>query len=185
MAQDSSAIRITARRTDQKVNLGNSGARASLRVPAGTILELRTSNGSINVTGSTGDVTAHTSNGKIQIRDSVGRLTLDTSNGQVEVNSSSASVDARTSNGQISFSGKLADGSHVFRTSNGRIVITLPAGTIFGIDAGTSNGKITSDFAVNRTGGSGDNQLRGATGNNPAVSIQASTSNGAIELHQQ
>ena len=33
-------------------------------------------------------------------------------------------------------------------TSNGSLVITLPASAQFAVDADTSNGKITSDFAV-------------------------------------
>ena len=63
-------------------------------------------------------------------------------------------------------------------------MITLPASARFHIDADTSNGKVTSDFPVSVTGGAGDTELRGSVGQNPAVSIEAHTSNGDIEIRQ-
>src|SRR5512139_1530819 len=56
MTQDGDTIRVVAKRTDQRVDIGNSGASAKLRVPEGTILDLRSSNGSIVSAGSVGDV---------------------------------------------------------------------------------------------------------------------------------
>ena len=47
MTQDGDTIRVVAKRTDQRVDIGNSGASAELSVPNGTILDLRSSNGSI------------------------------------------------------------------------------------------------------------------------------------------
>ena len=45
MTQDGDTIRVVAKRTDQRVDLGNTGASAKLRVPNGAILDLRSSNG--------------------------------------------------------------------------------------------------------------------------------------------
>ena len=67
MTQDGNTVRIIARRTNQPFNTGNSGAPANVQVPAGAILELRTSNGHLGVNGATGDVTARTSNGRIDV----------------------------------------------------------------------------------------------------------------------
>jgi len=184
MLQESGVIRIVARRINPNNTWGNSGASATLKVPGGTSLELRSSNGGLTVTGPTSDVTANTSNGKIQIEGSQGNLKLDTSNSSIEVNATSAVVAAHTSNGAIAFRGELAQGNHSFRTSNGRITLTLPSNASFNIDAETSNGKVTSDFAVTRTSASRDSELRGTIGGNPATSVELRTSNGGIEIQQ-
>ena len=184
MTQDGNTVRIIARRTNQPFNMGNSGARAVAQVPAGAILELRTSNGHLSVNGATSDVTARTSNGRIDVEGSQGRLRLDTSNGNIEVRSDSAVVTAQTSNGQIIFAGALAQGDHSFRSSNGRITLTLPAGASFRVDADTSNGRVTSDLAVKRSGGSDEKHLSGVVGENPTILIEAHTSNSNIEIRQ-
>jgi DUF4097 and DUF4098 domain-containing protein YvlB len=184
MTQDGNTVRIIARRTNQPFNTGNSGAQADVQVPAGAILELASSNGQLSVNGATGDGTARTSNGRIDVEGSQGRLKLDTSNGNIEVNSDSAIVTAKTSNGQIIFAGTLAQGDHSFISSNGRITLTLPSGSSFRVTADTSNGRVTSDFAIKPSGGSDEKNLRGTAGENPSVSIEAHTSNSNIEIRQ-
>lgn len=201
MTQDGGTIRITARRTDKRVDLGNSGASAQLTVPNGAILELRTSNGSIISSGPVGDVIADTSNGKVEIKGPVGQLDLQTSNGQItvsggrgrlkletsnggiDVTADNVAVDARTSNGQIRFTGSLATGTHELRTSNAGIIITLPSGAAFNVDADTSNGKINSDFAVSGNDLS-DTRLRGTVGGGSGTTIGLHASNGNIELRR-
>jgi DUF4097 and DUF4098 domain-containing protein YvlB len=184
MTEESGIVRIIARRINQTMNTGNSGASASLKAPAGTILELHSSNGNITVNGPTGEVTANTSNGRIAIGGGTGQLRLDTSNGNIEVVADNAVVNARTSNGQITFKGTFAQGDQSFRTSNGRITLTLPSNASFKFDAATSNGKVTSDFPVNRTSGSSEKELSGTVGPNPVTSIDLHTSNGSIEIQQ-
>jgi DUF4097 and DUF4098 domain-containing protein YvlB len=184
MTQDGGAVRVVARRINRASNWGNSGASATLKVPSGAVLELRSSNGTVTVLGQTGDVTINTSNGKISVDGSRGQLKLDTSNGSIEASADQAVVNARTSNGAITFKGALAQGNHTLRTSNGKITLTLPASASFKLDAETSNGKVSSDFAVTRTGGSRDSELRGTVGDNPATSIELRTSNGGIELRK-
>jgi hypothetical protein len=201
MTQDGGAIRIIARRTDRRVDIGNSGASAQLTVPNGALLELRTSNGGIISSGPVGDMVAQTSNGKIDVKGTVGQLDLQTSNGQITVNGGSGrlqletsnggidvtadnvAVDARTSNGQVRFTGSLASGTHELRTSNAGIVITLPAEAAFNVDADTSNGKVTSDFAVTAND-IGDTRLRGTVGGGGQTTIGLHASNGNIELRQ-
>jgi hypothetical protein len=201
MTQDGDTIRVVAKRTDRRVDLGNSGASAKLRVPEGSILDLRSSNGSITTAGAVGDVKAKTSNGPIDVRGPRGQLDLVTSNGPVTINGGSglinaetsngsidltaenASVTARTSNGPIHFSGSLAQGRSQLKTSNGGIVVTLPANAQFALAAETSNGKITSDFSV--SGGiRSDTQLRGTVGSDPGTTLELQTSNGGIDLRQ-
>ena len=201
MTQDGGAIRITARRIDKRVDLGNSGASAQLTVPNGAVLELRASNGGIISSGPVGDVIAQTSNGRIEIKGTVGQLDLQTSNGQItvkggsgllkletsnggiDVTADNVAVNARTSNGEVRFTGSLASGSHELRTSNAGIVITLPSGAAFNVDADTSNGKVTSDFAVSANDVS-DTRLRGTVGGGSGTTIGLHASNGNIEIRR-
>jgi len=185
MTQEGDTVRIVARRTDGPVLMGNSGASIELTVPAGASLDLRTSNGHIRTDGVTGDISMDTSNGALDVSGGGGRLDLATSNGRVDVEARDAVVDAQTSNGAIDFRGSLAAGRHSFRTSNGRIAITLPAGARFRIDASTSNGDVSADFPVSGAGSSRDDELHGTVGENPDVSINAETSNGNIDIRQE
>lgn len=201
MTNDGGVIRITARRTDRRVDIGNSGASAQLTVPNGAVLELRTSNGSIISSGPVGDVVADTSNGKIDVKGAAGQLNLSTSNGQITVNGGSGKLDletsnggidvtadnvlitARTSNGQVRFTGSLATGTHELRTSNAGIVITLPSSAAFNVDADTSNGKITSDFAVSG-GDISDTYVHGSVSGGGQTTIGLHASNGNIEIRR-
>jgi DUF4097 and DUF4098 domain-containing protein YvlB len=175
------------------------GASAVVTVPAGSVLVLRTSNGSIAVTGITGTVVADTSNagvtatgplealrvktsnGKVVVAQGGGLLTLETSNGAIDVGATDAVVEARTSNGKITFAGSLAAGTSRLRTSNATIDLTLPADAAFSVDAQTSNAKIVTDFAV--TGGStSDDRLTGAAGGGGDTTIILETSNNPITI---
>jgi len=201
MQQDGSTIRVVARRTDQRVDIGNSGASARLRVPAGTTLDLRASNGAITSAGAVGSVKADTSNGAIDVRGAAGPLNLVTSNGAVTIDGGSGSLNAETSNGAINvtaenvtftgrtsngfvrFNGTLAPGRSQLDTSNGGIVVTLPGSAQFLVNADTSNAKINSEFAVTAQNFS-DNELHGTVGVDPAVSLELHTSNGGINLRK-
>ena len=201
MTQDGDTIRVVAKRTDQRVDIGNSGASAQLSVPNGAILDLRSSNGPITSSGAVGDVKAQTSNGPIVVRGSAGQLDLntsngpittnggggpinvETSNGSIDVTADKAMITGRTSNGPIHFTGSLAQGHSELSTSNGDVVVTLPASAQFAVDAETSNAKISSDFAVTSQDFS-DNRLRGTVGSDPGATLRLQTSNGPITLHQ-
>ena len=201
MAQDGDTIRVVAKRTDQRIDIGNSGASAKLVVPNGAILDLRSSNGPITTSGAVSDVKAQTSNGRIVARGSAGQLDLttsngpitssggsgpisvETSNGAIDVTADNAVVTGRTSNGPIHFTGSLAQGRSELNTSNGNIVVTLPASAQFVVDADTSNAKISSDFAVTARDSS-DNHLSGTVGSDPGITLRLQTSNGPIELRQ-
>jgi len=201
LTQDGDTIRVVAKRIDQRVDIGNSGASAKLSVPEGAILDLHSSNGPMTSSGPVGDVKAQTSNGPIDVRRSRGQLDLrtsngpitinggsgsinaETSNGPIEITTENATVNARTSNGPIRFNGSLAQGGSLLDTSNGNLVVTLPATAQFALDAQTSNAQITSDFAV--SGGSrSDTQLRGAVGSDSGTTLELHTSNGPIDLRQ-
>lgn len=176
-------VRIVARRADNRM-ADNSGARFDVNVPGGSTLELHTSNGEVTVRGVTGDVTVDTSNGHIRIDGGQGRLDLSSGNGDINIAAQDALVNADISNGSIRFDGSLAEGNQNFSTSNGAIVVTLPAGARFRVSANTSNGDVTSDFPVTVSGSLRKGELNGAVGENPGISLSLRSSNGNIEIRQ-
>lgn len=179
-------VRVTALRP-RCVDLcgDSSGADVEIVVPADARIELRTSNGLVTSTGVAGPLFLRTANGDIVARGALGRIDASTSNGSIEIlQASAALVTADTSNGKITFTGTLAAGQHSLRSSNGGIDVTLPANLIFRIDAATSNGRVLTDFLVNRTD-TGESTLVGTVGDaNPATTVQLETSNGNIDIRR-
>ncbi len=200
--QEKDTIKIVARRADEKEHEGMAGVAAEIHVPANAAEDLRTSNGSIHVTGGTGAITVKTTNGSVHAKDAkgnlhltttngsievagaAGRLELETTNGRINVAGERVKLTAHTSNAAISFAGTLGDGDHVLGTANGPINVTLPADAQFKVDAATSNGSIDCEF----TGGGktrGKVRLESSTGDNPALAMKLRTSNGSIGIHKR
>ena len=140
---------------------GNTQADIYVTVPANTALRLETSNGRIEVTGTTrggiletsngaialedvkGDFEATTSNGEVEINTIDGSAFIRTSNGEVSVQEAKGEFNIKTSNGSVSFSGEMTPGgSNRLVTSNDSIEIELTGTPSLNLDASTSNGEV-------------------------------------------
>jgi RNA polymerase sigma factor (sigma-70 family) len=200
MTQEKGAVRITARRLRERRD-SHEEVAAELRVPPGAVLDLRTSNGSVRLTGGTGAVKAQTSNGAIRAEGGKGalRLTtrngaiavtgatgvveLKTNNGRIDLQAENAVVKAETSNGAIAFRGSLAGGEHTFSTRNGAVTVTLPAGAKFRVDAATHLGTVKNEFTA-AAAKPGRRQVA-TVGEKPTATLKLHTSNGSIEIRKQ
>ncbi len=203
LTQDKDAIQVTARRLKEDVKNRSEGVNAAVKVPAGAVLHLGTSNGSVKLTGGTGKVVIQTKNGSVHGKDAKGELELSsangeivavgargranvkTSNGQIDLQVEKGVVTAHTSNGNVRFTGSLADGDHSFTTNNGGIGLTLPGATRFRFDATTTNGTITTDFVEASKKKSGTVNLKATVGDNPAVDLKLRTTNGSIRIQKE
>jgi hypothetical protein len=181
MTREGDTITVAARRI-AGFPRNNVGASARIRVPDGTDVRLKSSNGRLSVEGVEGAVDAHTSNGQVNVKSGTGRLTLASTNGGIHCEASDAVVLAETSNGPIEFRGLLAPGGSSFHSSNGRVTVKLPSRLAFRVDAKTSNGKISSDFDFEPGRGSKGRTLVGSTGENAKVSLKVRTSNGGVRI---
>jgi DUF4097 and DUF4098 domain-containing protein YvlB len=178
--QTSGAIEV---RADEKGStIGRSpSAAVEITAPVGSRVELRTSNGSITVTGLESDGNLRTSNGRITVRNMNGELNAETSNGSIEVREFSGSVILETSNGSIRFAGELVvDRENEMTTSNGSVTVDLEGEPSLELDARTSNGGVSSDHEMLVTS-SGEGRLVGTIGNGDA-SLRIRSSNGSISL---
>ncbi len=188
----------------------NRGAAIEIQVPERSTLDLHTTNGKINAAGILGDLVARSSNGAIQTQSTQGNLDLETtngnikveggvgrvvaksSNGSIEIASDKAVLDAHSSNGRITYRGRPIAGDHTLSTSNSSVSLKLPEDAGFKLEARTSNGHITNDFAGDNEGTgkkkkkSSKSQLSGNFGKQPtSVAFDIHTSNGNIEIRNQ
>jgi len=108
----------------------------TLRVPANLALDLKTTNGSVKVSGVRGALDVQATNGAIDVGGTAGPATLQTTNGAINVRlaaGAGASLDLETTNGAISAPG--AQGGRRVQTTVG------PGGPV--IKAHTNNGSIS------------------------------------------
>lgn len=122
-------------------------------------------------------------NGSIRLSDVTGHLELDTTNGRIEASRCGGSIDASTTNGRIEAELVRLNGqANSLSTTNGRIVVTVPATFAGEVDAGTTNGAINTELPVATTR-VGDNRLRG-TVNGGGAPLKLRTTNGGIEIRK-
>jgi DUF4097 and DUF4098 domain-containing protein YvlB len=139
-----------------------------LTVPARTDLDLRSYNGGITLTG---------------VR---GRTEFTTTNGGVHVSDAGGSVHGRTTNGgvKVALSGTRWDGEGLdVTTTNGGVVLEVPADFNAHLEAGTVNGGIHIDFPV-RVQGRLDRQLSTDLGSG-GPTIRAVTTNGGVRVNRR
>ena len=121
-------------------------------------------------------------NGSVTITQHDGALTARGSNGPVQVsNQRGGPVQLTTSNGPIRYEGTIEAGSeNSFDTSNGPIEVVVAGAASFALEATTSNGGVTSRFAL-LDGTKSDSKLTGRVGDGQAR-LTLHTSNGPIEV---
>ncbi|MBN2099935.1 MAG: DUF4097 family beta strand repeat protein [Dehalococcoidia bacterium] len=177
---------------------GNTEANIYVTVPANTALRLKTSDGKIEVQGTTRGGTLDTSNGDIVLEQVQGHFEATTSNGEVEIDTLDGSTFVRTSNGNVtvqeakgefniktsngnvSFSGKMTpSGSNRLVSTNGDIVVELTGTHSLNLDASTSFGEVDCEMPILATKTETDH-LVGTIGTGEAADLHIETSNGDV-----
>ena len=141
------------------------GVGWEIRVPRSIDLELRTTNGGIDVEGVAGN------------------LEIQTTNGGIDLDRVSGSVDGHTTNGGIhlALSGDRWSGRGIdLHTTNGGIRVEVPDGFDADLDVQTTNGGIELGFPVMVEGRIG-RRLRTTVGDG-GPSVRLRTTNGNVEI---
>jgi DUF4097 and DUF4098 domain-containing protein YvlB len=165
------SIRTRYREHDLTFNRGSHNNPASveytLTVPRTVRLdEIKLINGSLDITGLTGEVHASCINGRLEAHNLAGRAELSTINGH---------LDARFD--------QLAGSSIELNSVNGSVALTIPSDSKAEIEASTVSGGIENDFGlhVNHHQYVG-HDLRGELGSGgPRIKLE--NVNGRIEIH--
>lgn len=130
-------------------------------------------------------VQAKTSNGGLEATDLSGEVTLTTSNGRIIVSSEKGPQElvARTSNGSITINTVPESGYYNLRTSNGSVKVKLPEKLGISLSAKTSNGSINLGSGQWSFDGGrlSKNQVDAERGNGE-LQLNITTSNGSITL---
>jgi DUF4097 and DUF4098 domain-containing protein YvlB len=173
-------------------------------LPRNAAIVARSGDGSIRIERISGKVELRTDDGGIRGDDVSGELTLTTGDGSVVLDDVSGSVEVTTNDGGVSVTGKLAnarvrtgDGSVTVRaepgsamagdwaltTSDGSIVLYLPADFSADIDAHTGDGRIRSEFNLteDRDGERENRTVRGRIGKG-GHTLKVRTGDGSIAL---
>ena len=123
-------------------------------------------------------------NGAIRLSDVSGKLELGTTNGRIEAKGCAGIIDAATTNGRIEAElVRVTPGQKInLTTTNGKIVLAVPADLAAELDAGTTNGAIRTDLPV-VSSMLDDNRLRGKINGGGAL-VRLRTTNGGIEIRK-
>ena len=150
---------------------------------AGAEVEVATGNGRVRVGPTQGRVRASTGNGDVEVESARGPVKVSTGNGRVYVATSAGPVTATTGNGDIDvrMQSLRTEDDMTFSSGSGTIRLTLPAEFNGEIDAGTGNGSLSSDFAIQLRGRMDPQHVRGTIGSGGRV-IRMRTGNGRLEL---
>lgn len=170
-----------------KVNYATDRARRvavdlDLRVPTSlTVSRVETRNGSVEVTGTTGDGQFTSQNGTVTATDVEGFVTLTTNNGTIESTDCTGVDGARTANGTVDVEVLDIRQDVEIATANGSVEVAVPSSLDADVDISAGNGGVDVEGLeltnVERTSrritgrlGDGGNRLR------------LSVSNGSAEL---
>lgn len=171
LEQMSTTIREEGNRLVIRAAFSSAMARESISytvtLPHALLVQAKTSNGALEATDLSGEVTLITSNG---------RVTLTGEQGPQE-------LTARTSNGSITISAAPKNGYYNLRTSNGAVRVKLPEELGISLSARTSNGSINLGSGQwSFDGGKlSKNQVDAERGNGE-FKLHITTSNGSITL---
>lgn len=157
----------------------------TIKVPKHIVVgHVRTSNGSIELKDVKGDVVVTTSNGDVEVCCLDGELTVTTSNGSITVKDAPNLKKARTSNGSIEAE-IVSSPQHDmhFVTSNGSVELYVADNVNADVVLKTSHGKISIYSSDVTTAEKTKTSFIGSLGKG-GHTIDATTSNGSVELHE-
>lgn len=159
-----------------------SGGNVTLERSSATV-EVRTSGGNIEIGDVEGRVDAETSGGSIRVERAGGEVHVETSGGNITVDDVAGAIDAHSSGGNVTANISRQPASDCrLSTSAGSVTVTVASGIGLEIDASTSIGGVSSDFAVD--GRVARNSIRGAiNGGGPELRLR--TSAGSIRIRER
>jgi len=156
-----------------------------VKVPQGVNLgEVKSTNGSVYITGPVGHTSASTTNGRIELDGAKGTISLSSTNGRIEAVNIRGELDADTTNGTIVLEMISFEDAIKAKTTNGSI--TLRVGSLEKVNADfnarTVNGSISLDLPVTlKSMKKSRRSLEGQIGQGgPEISLR--TVNGSIKI---
>jgi hypothetical protein len=141
------------------------GTEFELRVPAGLSLDVRGSSGDVSATGLTGDAYVGTSSGDVTVLDASGPLRVGASSGNVKVEGyGGGDVTAHASSGDVVVRARTAPRRIEAIADSGDVTVAVPGDRAYDVNAEASSGSTSvgverasrSPYAVEARASSGD-----------------------------
>ncbi len=157
-----------------------------VQVPDHTSLELKTHNGSVEITNITGKVDGTTHNGKVTAEKVSGTAKLRTHNGSINCQEISGDTQLRTHNGSVKVyyvEGAPPICNVSLITHNGGIDLTAPPNFSAAVEASTHNGSVRTDLPITVVGEVSKRKLKGTIGTGQGK-LHLRTHNGSIRIQQ-
>jgi DUF4097 and DUF4098 domain-containing protein YvlB len=182
-------------------NVTRRSLRLEVRVPRGADLEVKSSDGSVEVDAITGSLDIQTGDGNVLVRGARGRIRLHTGDGSIDGRDLDGNLAATTGDGSVRIAGRFdalavktrdgklfanaLPGSRVvqpwhLQTGDGSVVLELPYGLGARIDASTSDGRVRSAIPLQQVGES--HVVGDINGGGPPIVVR--TGDGSIDLNQ-
>jgi len=122
-------------------------------------------------------------NGKIEVDEVEGRTEVSTMNGKIIIENAKGTVEADTMNGSVETEVVRTDlkDKIKLKTMNGGIRLYLSEDVQADVKATTANGRISSDFVIQKENHSSRKKLRGEI-NGGGTKIELETMNGSIKI---
>jgi hypothetical protein len=158
--------------------------RIEVQVPAETALDLHSSDGHINVDGTTAPARIDTSDGAVEVHNFSGSIRARTSDGHITVDGVVSEVYLHSGDGHIELNarpGSKMDRGWLIHTSDGRVEVRLPDDFSAELYAHTGDGRITMDFPVTVNGSIERSRMRGKL-NGGGELLEISTGDGSIHV---
>jgi hypothetical protein len=170
--REGNAITVNVDRTSGSNFFASTSVDFDVTVPSAATLQLKTNTGSIDVTGI---------GGQIVLTSNTGSITA--SNGMA-----SGNTQLITNTGSITFNGSIArSGTYQFQTNTGSVEVTLPADSVFHVNASTDTGSINTNFSgvfvQHRQMVGAD--ASGDVGSSPQATVTLRTNTGSVNLYQR
>lgn len=185
--QDGEKVELTVRIPNQSglhINWHDRRVRIEVQVPAETALDLHSSDGHINVDGTSGGARIDTSDGAIEVHNFSGSIRARTSDGHIAVDGVVNEVYLHSGDGHIDLTarqGSKMDRGWLVHTGDGRIDVKLPENFSAELYAHTGDGHITMDFPVAVSGSLERGRMRGKL-NGGGELLEISTGDGSIHV---
>ena len=149
--------------------------------------EIRTGDGSIHATETSGELLAESDDGGIRVEDVTGRVEVRTGDGTIQVSGTPGSLRARSGDGSIVLrirSGAAMTDDWMVATGDGSVTVELPEGFGARIEADPgSDGRVRSDLTLTQvTGGTRDTPILTGTLGEGGRRLSITTGDGTIRL---